>query len=138
MPIRAFAICALIAVLAACTSRPAGTLIEQQVIEYLTRDGRGRIMEVINFRKTNGIPRDDNTYYAEVSYDLRFKVGLREAMRILQEKSGSIFAAGSEAVDLSMRYGDFEAGDTVSRDGRFRFIRTEKGWRLEPEDGDES
>lgn len=123
----------LVTLLAACTSRPSTTLIERQVVAQLTRGELDRIYTVENFRKVNGLPRDDNTYIAEVAYDLRFKTDIQGAARILQQGSGSIFAAGAEAARLAVEFGDFEAGDVVHREEQVRFVRTEKGWRIDEE-----
>jgi len=117
--------------LTACSSRPDALTIERQVTARLQQQQGSEIFDVINFRKTNGIPRDDNTYIAEVEYDLRFKVDLDEAAQVLQKKSGSIFAAGMEAAKLGMTYGDFKAGDTIHRKERVRFVRAEKGWLID-------
>lgn len=123
--------------LAACSSKPDEQAIRLQVTERLLERHGTTIFEVVNFHKTNGIPRDDNTYIAEVEYDLRFKVDLDEAAEALQQQSGSIFAAGMQAAGLGMAYGDFKAGDLVHRKERVRFVRSEKGWLIdeEPESG---
>jgi len=117
--------------LSACSNRPGTDQIRTQVEARLLANGRDRIYSVENFRKVNGIPRDKNTYIAEVTYDLRFKHNLKETASILQGDSGSIFAAGMDTAALAMKYGDFKAGDVRHEKGSFRFIRTEKGWRLE-------
>lgn len=117
--------------LSACSNRPDEQTIERQVTARLQQQQGSEIFDVVNFRKTNGIPRDDNTYIAEVEYDLRFNVDLDEAASVLQKKSGSIFAAGMEAAKLGMTYGDFKAGDTLHRKERVRFVRAEKGWLID-------
>ncbi|MGM0593077.1 MAG: hypothetical protein ACQETD_00960 [Pseudomonadota bacterium] len=119
--------------LAACSSKPSDQTIREQVTERLLERHGSTIFEVVNFQKTNGIPRDDNTYIAEVEYDLRFKLDLKEATEALQQRSGSIFAAGMEAASLGITYGDFEAGDEVHRKERVRFVRAEKGWLIDEE-----
>jgi len=32
---------------------------------------------------------------------------------------------------LGMTYGDFKAGQVVSKEERYRFVRTEQGWRID-------
>ncbi len=123
----------LAVLMAACTPRPSGDVIENQVVERLTRGDLGLIYSVENFRKTNGLPRDDNTYVAEVAYELRFKTGVQGAAEILQRGSGSIFSAGAGAARLAMKYGDFQKGDVLAREEQVRFVRTEKGWRIDEE-----
>lgn len=119
--------------LAACSSKPDEETIRQQVTEKLEQQYGTAIFDVTNLHKTNGIPRDDNTYIAEVEYDLRFKVSLDEATSALQKQSGSIFSAGMQAATLGMTYGDFKKGDTIHRKERVRFVRAEKGWLIDEE-----
>lgn len=119
--------------LAGCSSKPTDEAIRQQVTARLQQQYGDAIFEVINFSKVNGIPRDRNTYIAEVEYDLRFKVGLEGATAALQQSSGSIFAAGMQAAALGMTYGDFKAGDTLHKKERVRFVRAEKGWLIDEE-----
>jgi len=117
--------------LAGCSSKPDEQMIRAQVTERLLERHGTVIFDVVNFKKTNGIPRDDNTYLAEVEYDLRFKVDLEQAAAALQPQSGSIFSAGVKAASLGMQYGDFKAGDLVHRSERVRFVRSEKGWLID-------
>lgn len=116
--------------LAACSSKPDEQAIREQVTARLLSGERTAIFEVRNFRKSNGFPRDENTYIAEVEYDLYFKVGLREAARALQPQSGSIFSAGVASAMLGLTYGDFKAGDIQHRKERVQFVRSEQGWQL--------
>lgn len=128
---RGFITLLFVALLAGCSNKPGDEAIRVQVSERLQGDNGALIFDVINFQKINGIPRDENTYIAEVEYDLRFKISLDEAADVLQKKTGSIFTAGVEAARLGMKYGDFKVGDTVHRKEKVRFIRTEKGWIID-------
>ena len=119
--------------LAGCSSKPTDEAIREQVTARLLQEYGDTIFEVVNFSKVNGIPRDRNTYIAEVEYDLRFKVGLEGATAALQKNNGSIFAAGMRAAALGMAYGDFKAGDTLHKKERVRFVRAEKGWLIDEE-----
>ena len=89
---------------------------------------------MVNFAKVNGIPRDRNTYIAEVEYDLRFKVSLQDATSALQQEGINIFTAGLKAAALGVTYGDFEAGDLRHKKERVRFVRAEKGWLIDEEE----
>ncbi len=122
--------------LAGCSSKPSDQMIEEQVSTRLQQEYGSAIFEVVNFTKVNGIPRDRNTYVAEVEYDLRFKVGLQGATAALQEEGDSIFSAGLKAAALGVTYGDFKAGDTLHKQERVRFVRAEKGWLIDEEDSD--
>ncbi len=119
--------------LAGCSSKPTDEAIREQVTARLLQEYGDAIFEVVNFSKVNGIPRDSNTYIAEVEYDLRFKVGLEGATAALQQNNGSIFAAGMQAAALGMAYGDFKPGDTLHKKERVRFVRAEKGWLIDEE-----
>jgi len=123
----------LLLLLAGCSNKPDEQALRQQVTARLSQQYGDAIFEVVNFKKTNGFPRDDNTYIAEVEYDLRFKVGLEDASKALQPQSGNIFAAGMQAAALGLTYGDFKAGDVRHRKERVRFVRADKGWLIDEE-----
>ncbi len=120
--------------LAGCSSKPSDDAIREQVTARLQQEYGTTLFEVVNFTKVNGIPRDSNTYIAEVEYDLRFKVGLDRAATVLQQAGENIFTAGLKAAALGVTYGDFKAGDTVHKSERVRFVRAEKGWLIDEED----
>jgi hypothetical protein len=117
--------------LAGCSSKPGDEAIREQVTARLQQQYGDVIFEVVNFNKVNGLPRDSNTYIAEVEYDLRFKVGLDEVSSILQQNNASIFASGMQAATLGVTYGDFKAGDTRHKKERVRFVRAENGWLID-------
>lgn len=121
----------LLLLLSACSSKPDDALIAQQVSAALLQRHNGAIFEVINLRKVNGIVRNDNRYDAEVAYDLRFRVDLQDAAPLLQQHSGSIFAAGVEATTLGLNYGNFKAGDTLHKQEWVHFVRSEQGWLID-------
>ncbi len=120
--------------LAGCSSKPSEVEIREQVTTRLQQEYGSTIFEVVNFAKVNGIPRDRNTYIAEVEYDLRFKVSLQEATSALQQEGTNIFTAGLKAAALGVTYGDFKAGDTMHKKERVRFVRAEKGWLIDEEE----
>jgi hypothetical protein len=111
--------------------KPSDEMIAQQVTAQLLQRHSSAIFEVTNLKKVNGISRDDNHYEAEVEYDLRFLVDLKDASERLQQKSGSIFAAGMEATALGLTYGNFNKGDTIHQKEWVHFVRSEKGWLIE-------
>jgi len=121
----------LVLLMAGCNSKPGDQAIRQQVTDRLNQQYGDAIFEVVNFKKTNGFPRDDNTYIAEVEYDLRFKVDLKDASKALQPQSSNIFAAGVQAAALGLTYGDFKAGDVQHLKERVRFVRADKGWLID-------
>lgn len=117
--------------LTGCSSKPTDQAIQEQVTSRLQQEYGSAIFEVVNFTKVNGIPRDSNTYIAEVEYDLRFKVSLQGATAALQKEGDNIFSAGLKAAALGVSYGDFKAGDTMHKSERVRFVRAEKGWLID-------
>ena len=118
--------------LSACSMKPSDEMITRQVTQQLLQQHGTEIFEVVNMKKVNGISRDDTYYEAEIEYDLRFLVNLEDATQALQPKSGSIFMAGLEATALAATYGNFKKGDTIHKQEWVRFVRSEKGWMLEP------
>ena len=117
--------------LTACSSKPDDALIAQQVTARLLQQHGSAIFEVVDIKKVNGIVRDDNHYEAEMEYDLRFLVDLKDATERLQAKSGSIFSAGLEATALGLSYGNFKKGDTLHKTEWVYFVRSEQGWMLD-------
>ena len=126
-----FAVLLAVILLTACSMKPNDATITQQVSTQLLQRHGDLIFEVVNFKKVNGISRDDNTYDAEVEYDLRFLVDLKDAADRLQQQSGSIFAAGLEATALGLAYGNFKKGDTLHKKEWVHFVRSEKGWLID-------
>lgn len=123
----------LVLLITGCSNKPSDDTIQQQVTDQLTTEYGTAIFDVTNFKKVNGIPRDDNTYIAEVEYDLQFKVNLEQSAKALQPESENIFAASMKAASLGITFGDFKAGDIQHKKARVRFIRTDNGWIIEEE-----
>lgn len=126
-----FAVLIIAVLLTACSMKPSDELIAQQVTAQLLQQHGSAIFEVVNIKKVNGISRDDNRYEAEVEYDLRFLVDLKDATERLQAKSGSIFSAGMAATALGLRYGNFKKGDTLHKKEWVYFVRSEQGWLID-------
>ncbi|MEN8171127.1 MAG: hypothetical protein ABFS08_12965 [Pseudomonadota bacterium] len=126
-----FALLLAAVLLTACGMKPGDEAVAQQVTAHLLQRHSGIIYEVIDFKKVNGISRNNDTYDAEVEYRLRFLVDLTEASERLQHNSGSIFAAGLEATTLGLAYGNFKQGDTIYKKEWIHFVRSEQGWLIE-------
>ena len=126
-----FAVLLAVLLLSACSMKPSDELIAQQVTAQLLQQHGNAIFEVVNIKKVNGISRDDNRYEAEMEYDLRFVVDLKDATERLQAKSGSIFSAGLEATALGLNYGNFKKGDTLHKKEWIYFVRSEQGWMID-------
>lgn len=121
----------LVLLLAACGGGPDEQTLRTQVTERVQQANGYAIVDVINFRKLNDTLRDDNSYSAEVEYELRFKVALKDAAEALKAETGSIFSAGVKAADLGGRYGDFSNGDTLVQQERVHLVQSDEGWLLD-------
>ncbi|MDH5783996.1 MAG: hypothetical protein OEZ16_00125 [Chromatiales bacterium] len=115
--------------LSGCTTKPNDEMIAQQVTQQRLQQYGDHIFEVINFRKVNGFPRSDNNYEAEVEYDLRFLIDLKD----VTASSDNIISAGIETAALSLAYGNFKQGDIIHKKERVKFILSEKGWMIDPQ-----
>ncbi|MBO1927492.1 membrane lipoprotein lipid attachment site-containing protein [Thiomicrorhabdus sp. 6S2-11] len=122
--------------LTACSGSPSEGDIEDQVTEKLLGDGGDEYFEIDNFEKTNGFDKDDRTYIADVKYDVVFKKSLKEIAKEMEKEaknSGSPFGAagaGFGVMALSMEYGNFKEGHTVTKEEKIKLIKTENGWRI--------
>jgi len=108
-------------------------------IDELVRTGLAfpEIYDIVEVRKTNGFQKQHNIYIADIEYDIQFKKGLFEAQKLLAREMerqhplaglmGSIFSAPA----LLLEFGQFDAGDRVTRAAKITFINTEKGWRID-------
>lgn len=118
--------------LTACSGGPSGNEIQTQVIASLEAAGMDGIYEVKNVRKIDGSKISDSEYQAEMSYDLHFKVGLKElATRTMREARGlDIFDATFGLETMKQQYGNFTAGEIQHIKSSFLFVKTESGWEL--------
>ena len=128
---KAFTTLLMLLMLSACSSKPSDELITKQGIEHLQQRHGEQLFDVVNFNKVNGIERGDNGYDADVEYDLRFLIDLKDVSAQRQQQGGSIFSAGMEATALGLTYGNFKKGDTIHKSERIRFVRSEKGWMID-------
>lgn len=120
--------------LTACSLKPNETEIQTQVTARLLKDGADQIIEIKNFRKTDGYKESDNRYIAYVSYDVVFKKGLKDVVRHIESNAKDNplkgLGAGLEMMALQIQYGNFKAGHAVTKEEKIEFIKTEKGWRI--------
>lgn len=128
--IKRLSVLGLILVLTACSSSPSDRLIEESVMHEKTISGLVRVTSV---EKVNGW-EDKEFYIADVRYDLEFLTDYQSFMDSLKEETGqsvvSHLFGGLGILALSMKYGQFDKGETVSERAEFRFRDTENGWQL--------
>lgn len=140
--IRQFSIALLLLIMTACSGKPGDAEVETQVLPLLIPENMQQIAEIKNLRKSNGFEVNDNTYAVDIDYDLVFKKSYAElakpvdaAMQPQQGKTDILagvasFFNGLNLIALNMAYGDFKAGDKVSKHDRVNFIKAENGWLL--------
>lgn len=123
--------------LAGCSGKPGSSEIEQQIVESLLKDGVEEIFKVENFEKINGFEKDHNIYIADIKYDLVFKKGIKELSHQLKQESSenplAAFGGIGFIMALQMQYGNFEAGNRVTKEEKVELIKTENGWRISSE-----
>jgi hypothetical protein len=130
-----------ITLVTACANKPGDEELRTQVTTYLLKDYRSKLYSVENFQKINGFKNDENTYTAQVQYDLVFKVDLQDAPQQLDDDANDSFLKKSAdalgLLSLTAQYGNFKAGDRIKQQDKVVLIKTEKGWRLKQEFLDE-
>lgn len=90
-----------------------------------------------NFQKLDGRLNEDKSYSVEVSYDLVFRKGLDEiSAQISADATRAPFDAMDKGLEIFakvMEFGNFKAGDRIYKREIYRFVKTEKSWRLASE-----
>lgn len=123
--------------LTACNSAPKEAEIKIQVAKVALKDGGEKIFSFENFKKINGLMREDGRYIAEVSYDLVFRKSLATiSEEIGQDAAESPIGAIESSFKLMaqlLQYGQFKAGDRLSYHKKYVLLKTEQGWRPESE-----
>jgi hypothetical protein len=122
--------------LAACSNVPGDTDITSQVRANLLADGMNEIYDVIRVDKTNGRTVNDNTYEAQISYALKFKVSYAEIARDAQKSMtdlGDSFEAMMVLTALEEMFGNFKQGEIKEFADSVLFAKTENGWQISEE-----
>ena len=124
----------LILVLGACTSRPSDDDVRRAIEARLQKAGLSDIMRIEHLERLDGYALNDNVYVVEVKYDLVFTRSFRdlerEAGAASEDAPLSAFLDTMSLIALQMQYGNFKAGDRVTKEESLRFVRAEKGWRI--------
>nr|WP_320116590.1 hypothetical protein [uncultured Desulfuromonas sp.] len=124
----------LILLLSGCQSIPTDAEIQIQVAKKVLSHNNEKIFSLENFHKVNGLSVDQQTYIAEVEYDLVFRKGLEELSAELNRTTSdnplAALGSGMELLAQLMKYGQFKAGDRIPHHEKFKLIKTEQGWRM--------
>jgi hypothetical protein len=114
------------------SSAPSDQEIETAVRTGVLANGKDQIMSVENFKRINGIPSDDGTYVAEVSYDLVFKKSYKDLKRDyhvdFSKSEAQLGPLASFIGKFSVSNGDWEAGRHFPMTDKVPFVKSEKGW----------
>jgi hypothetical protein len=121
----------------ACTTPPSEEHIKVQVARHILPQAGEEIFSIENFQKLDGRLNEDKSYSVEVSYDLVFRKDLEEiSAQLSNEARRSPFEAMDKGLEIFakvLEFGNFNAGDRIHRREIYRFIKTEKSWRLASE-----
>jgi len=122
---------------AGCTSPPSEEHIKVQIARHILPQAGEKIFAVENFQKLDGRLNKDKSYSVEVSYDLVFRKSLDEiSAQLSAEATRAPFEAMDKGLEIFaqvMEFGNFKAGDRIHKREIYRFVKTEKSWRLASE-----
>ena len=121
-------------VLCACSKAPSDGKIEQQVVATLTAGGADKLYDVENFRKTNGLQKDDKTYEAQIHYEIVFKKAIDEFMRKMDanpmQPAGGLGAAYMVIGKALAQGARIAPGQRVPVDESVTLLKTDNGWQV--------
>lgn len=121
--------------LTACSKKPSQLEMQRQVETTLQDQGLDQLFTVEHFQKTNGFQKSDNVYIADVKYDLVFRKDFDEVLAELKQQASDnpvlVLTDGMSSMALRLQYGNFKAGQRITREEKITFINTEQGWRIE-------
>ncbi|MCA1795955.1 MAG: hypothetical protein LC645_00135 [Geobacteraceae bacterium] len=122
---------------AGCTSTPTEEHIKVQIARHILPQAGEEIFYLENFQKLDARLNADKSYSVEVSYDLVFRKSLDEiSAQLSSDARRSPFEAmdkGLEILAKVIEFGNFKAGDRIHKREIYRFVKTEKSWRLATE-----
>ena len=132
---RGFFLLLLTVALSACSpSLPKDAEIETMVRERVLTEGLGELFAFEGFTRTNGFRESENVYIVDVEYDLVFQKSFIEVVReIRQDPTGpqyGVFGSRFILAAIQSNFGQFEAGDRLRKNGKYRLHNTEQGWQL--------
>ena len=123
----------LIFLLAGCSDsgKPSADQIKQLYFSELDY----KIFDVKNFTKVDGFLKNDNTYIADISYDLIFKINSNKLPEILGIETHQGIKSLIPVIGLNMLVGklggEFEPGDSRKAFIQITLIKKDKGWAIE-------
>lgn len=119
----------VLATLTACSAAPSDAVMAKQIQSTMNREMGTQFVRVDHLKKTNGRKGGDNTYIANLEYDITFTKGM-DAVASAMMGGGKGVMGSAAAAGLKMAMGDFKAGDTKHVKGTYTFAKSEKGWVL--------
>jgi len=127
---RQLIIACCLALVAGCSSVPDEKEIAQAVHSGMP-DFLKQSISIENLKKINGMKKDDNTYVAEIEYDIIFKESLDDLTRRIMEQAQTPLEkmqAGAMITAIRMSVGNFEKGQRRHIRRRVTLVHTENGW----------
>ena len=125
--------------LSACAGRPGDAVVRKELEARLHKEGLDALFRLENLQRLNGYALDDNRYVVQVKYDLVFTRDYadlaQEAKQTANDAPLAGFMGAMTLLALQMQYGNFKAGERITREADLTFVRSEKGWRLLKTDG---
>jgi len=119
-----------IVAIAGCSSTPSSGKIEKLYFDAMGGKDN-EICKFENFKKNNGLKENENTYIAEISYDIVFKKSLVEIKNEMNDgKQKEQLPGFVNILGLLLTYGDFKAGERQHKDVKVTLIKKEKGWEI--------
>ncbi|RJG50452.1 hypothetical protein [Motilimonas pumila] len=118
----------------ACSKAPSDSTMEQLIATQILQGDAGQYIKIDNFNVSGGIQESDNTFIAELSYDLVFTKSLQEIKALKQAQAGEDMMDSVSnsfgVMALQMQHGDFPAGYRLSQQQNGVFVKTDSGWVL--------
>ena len=106
---------------------------EAEVARLMAKANDNALMHVENVAVVNGFEESDKVFVADLAYDVVFDRGAREVTSICKANSlGDSIMCGATIFALTMKFGDFKAGERFHLTDSVTFIRKDKGWEIRP------
>ncbi len=110
-------------ILGGCPGKPSESEIEKLFLDQQANNAFNNYYEIDNFSKTNGIEQGENTYIAEVTYDIVFK-------KSSDDIRNELGPWNSMKLLVLAGIGIFPKGFRNNLSGNLTLVRSENGWIL--------
>ena len=115
-------------------SAPSETLMQQQIDARIQQATQG-LFKVVALKKRNAYQPDSKTYLAKVALTLEATQSIDEMIEAVKNDPTLAplqkMQVGFSLAALKLAMPNVKAGDRMESTKVYRFIKTEKGWRLD-------